>query len=137
MFRYGKLAQRAVGALSYLAEQQSAGVEPVSSSAVAEARKMPVTLAAKLLSQTAAAGLTIGTTGPGGGYRLAHPPKKIRLAQIVDLFERRTDEPPCPFGPGWCGKEDPCPLHDQFVELEEQARDFLENTTLAVFTKDS
>jgi len=135
MFRYGKLAQRAVGALSYLAEQQAAGIEPVSSSSVANARQMPVTLAAKLLSQTAAAGLTIGTTGPGGGYRLARPPGKIRLAQIVDLFERRNEEPPCPFGPGWCGKNDPCPIHDQFVDLEERARDFLENTTLAVFTQ--
>lgn len=133
MFRYGKLAQRAVGALSYLAEQRAAGAEPVSSSAVADARMMPVTLAAKLLSQTASAGLTVGSTGPGGGYRLARPPNEITLAQIVDLFERRRDEPPCPFGPGWCGKGDPCPLHDQFVELEERARGFLENTTLAVF----
>lgn len=133
MFRYGKLAQRAVGALSYLAEQRSTGIEPLSSSVVAEARNMPVTLAAKLLSQTATAGLTIGSTGPGGGYRLARPPEEITLAQIVDLFERRTEEPPCPFGPGWCGKGDPCPLHDQFVELEERARGFLENTTLAVF----
>jgi len=95
---------------------------------------MPVTLAAKLLSQTASAGLTIGSTGPGGGYRLARPPEEITLAQIVDLFERRNEEPPCPFGPGWCGNEDPCPLHDQFVELEERARGFLENTTLEVFT---
>jgi Rrf2 family protein len=135
MFRYGKLAQRAVSALSYLAEQQAAGVEPVSSAAVAQTRKMPVTLADKLLSQTAAAGLTIGSTGPGGGYRLARPPGEIRLAQIVDLFERRPEESPCPFGPGWCGEEDPCPLHDQFVTLEGRAREFLEATTLAVFAQ--
>jgi Rrf2 family transcriptional regulator, iron-sulfur cluster assembly transcription factor len=133
MFRYGKLAQRAVGALSYLAEQRAVGNEPVSSAAVAAARKMPVTLAAKLLSRTASAGLTLGSTGPGGGYRLARPPQKITLAQIVDLFDRRPDDYPCPFGPGWCGKQDPCPLHDQFLAIEQRARDFLEHTTLAVF----
>ena len=134
MFRYGKLARGAVSALSYLAEQQQAGVEPVSSSDVARARGMPLALAAKLLSQTAAAGLTVGTTGPGGGYRLARAPGQIRLAEIVDLFERRGDDYPCPFGHDWCGKRDPCPLHDQLATLQEQVSDFLENTTLAVFT---
>ncbi|MBC8128509.1 MAG: Rrf2 family transcriptional regulator [Gloeobacteraceae cyanobacterium ES-bin-144] len=135
MFRYGKLSRQAVSAMSYLAEKYSPTAVAVSSAEVGRERKIPVALAAKLLSQMATAGLTLGTTGPGGGYRLARPPSKIRLAEIVSLFERSMEEFPCPFGTGWCGTGDPCPLHDDFVRLEENGRAFLEDTTLDVFAK--
>jgi Rrf2 family protein len=135
MLRYGKTAQQAVAAMSYLAEGWSESVGSVPSAEVGRARNMPTPLAAKLLSELSAAGLTTGTTGPGGGYRLAKSPGEISLADIVWIFERRPDDYPCPFGPGWCGNKNPCPLHDSFVELEEHATNFLEQTTLAVFAK--
>ena len=135
MFRYGKLARQAVSAMSYLAEKHTPDAAAISSAEVGRERKIPVALAAKLLSQMATAGLTHGTTGPGGGYRLSRPPGKIRLAEIVSRFERGMDEFPCPFGPGWCGSGTPCPLHDDFLRLEENSRKFLEETTLAVFSK--
>ena len=135
MFRYGKLARQAVSAISYLAETHGPEAAAVSSAEVGLARKIPAALAAKLLSQMAGAGLTRGTTGPGGGYRLARPPEEIRLSQIVALFERGMDEFPCPFGEGWCGTGDPCPLHEDFLRLEENGRMFLEQTTLAVFAR--
>jgi Rrf2 family iron-sulfur cluster assembly transcriptional regulator len=135
MFRYGKLARQAVSAISYLAERHGPDAPWISSAEVGRERKIPTTLAAKLLSQMATAGLTFGTTGPGGGYRLARPPGEIRLAEIVSLFERGMDEFPCPFGPGFCGSGDPCPLHEDFLKLEKNGRRFLEQTTLAVFAK--
>ena len=137
MFRYGKLARQAVSAISYLAEQHGPDARAVSSAEIGRERKIPPALAAKLLSQMAGAGLTLGTTGPGGGYRLARPPGEIRLSEIVALFERSMDEFPCPFGEGWCGNGDPCPLHNDFLKLEENGRQFLEQTTLAVFSPDA
>lgn len=133
MFRYGKLARQAVSAISYLAEKYTPDAAAVSSAEVGRARKIPTALAAKLLSQMAGAGLTLGTTGPGGGYRLARPPKEIHLSEIVTLFERAMHEFPCPFGEGWCGTGAPCPLHEDFLKLEGTGRKFLEQTTLAVF----
>ena len=135
MFRYGKLARQAVAAMSYLAEHYAPDAPAISSSEVGRVRKIPPALAAKLLSEAASAGLTRGTTGPGGGYRLARPPEEIRLAEIVGIFEREMDEYPCPFGPGWCGNGNPCPLHTDFLKLEENGRRFLEETTLAVFMR--
>jgi Rrf2 family protein len=135
MFRYGKLARQAVSAMSYLAERYSPDVASISSSEVGRVRNIPTALAAKLLSEAASAGLAKGVTGPGGGYRLARPPEEIRLADIVGIFEREITEFPCPFGPGWCGTGNPCPLHDDFLKFEENGRRFLEETTLAVFVK--
>jgi Rrf2 family iron-sulfur cluster assembly transcriptional regulator len=133
IIRYGKTARQGVAALSYLAEKHAAGGGVATSAEVGEARGMPQALAAKLLSEASGAGLVIGTTGPGGGYRLAKEPVEIKLADIVWIYERKQDEYPCPFGPGWCGTGNPCPLHNSFVALEEQATKFLEETTLAVF----
>ena len=133
MLRYGRLAQQAVSAMSYLAEKYAPDGPSISSTEVGLARKIPKALAAKLLSEAATAGLCKGVTGPGGGYRLKCPPEEIRLVEIVRLFERELEEFPCPFGPGWCGNGNPCPLHDDFLRLEESGRRFLEETTLAVF----
>jgi Rrf2 family iron-sulfur cluster assembly transcriptional regulator len=135
MFRYGKLARQAVSAMSYLAEKYGPDAPAISSAEVGRVRKIPQTLAAKLLSEAASAGLARGTTGPGGGYRLARPPGEIRLADIVGLFERELEEYPCPFGAGYCGTGNPCPLHNDFLRLEANGRKFLEETTLAVFAK--
>jgi Rrf2 family protein len=135
MFRYGKLARQAVSAMSYLAEKYAPDAPAISSAEVGRVRKIPQTLAAKLLSEAASAGLARGTTGPGGGYRLARPPAEIRLADIVGLFEREMEEYPCPFGAGYCGTGNPCPLHNDFLRLEANGRRFLEETTLAVFAK--
>ena len=135
MFRYGKLARQAVSAMSYLAERYAPDAPAISSAEVGRVRKIPTALAAKLLSEAASAGLTKGTTGPGGGYRLARPPEQIRLAEIVGMFERDLEEFPCPFGPGWCGNGNPCPLHNDFLKLEENGRKFLSETTLEVFLK--
>ena len=132
MLRYGKTARQAVAAASYLAERYEEGTS-IASAEVGRIRGLPAPLAAKLLSEISGAGLVIGTTGPGGGYRLAKAPQEITLAEIVGLFERPQDEYPCPFGPGWCGTGNPCPLHDSFLELDEKARVFLETTTLGVF----
>jgi Rrf2 family protein len=135
MFRYGKLARQAVSAMSYLAERHGSDMPLISSAEVGRARNIPLALAAKLLSEAAAAGLVRGVTGPGGGYRLTRPPEEIRLAEIVRIFEREQTDHPCPFGPEWCGNGNPCPLHEDFLRLERDGKRFLEETTLAVFGK--
>ena len=56
MFRYGKLARQAVSAMSYLAERHGPEAGAVSSAEVGRERKIPVALAAKLLSQMATDG---------------------------------------------------------------------------------
>jgi Rrf2 family iron-sulfur cluster assembly transcriptional regulator len=88
---------------------------------------------AKLLSTLSTAGLVNGSRGPGGGYWLAKAPAGISLADITAEFERELDGVLCPFGPGWCGNGDPCPLHDQLTTFDKEWNDFLRNTTLAVF----
>ncbi len=133
MLKYGKTAQNAISAMSYLAEVYDGGETKLSSGDIAIRRNLPQTLVAKILVVLSQAGFVDGTRGPGGGYWLAKVPSEIRLHDIVCQFEKSEDRLQCPFGPGWCGNGDPCPLHDKLVELDEQMSDFLLSTTLDVF----
>ncbi len=132
MINYGKTAQNAISAMSRLAEAYQED-RVLSSIEIARDRNLAQTLVAKLLTILSQAGLVDGSRGPGGGYRLARSPEKISLLDIVAVFERLEDRTVCPFGPGWCGKNDPCPLHDQYTQFNEQFDSFLKRTKLSVF----
>jgi Rrf2 family transcriptional regulator, iron-sulfur cluster assembly transcription factor len=132
MIRYGKSTQNAIAAMSRLAEVYEDGLR-LSSHDIAKARHIPQTLAAKLLTQLSQAGLVSGAPGPRGGYSLARTPAEITLMDITAVFERTDDRITCPFGAGWCGNNEPCPIHDQLVELDRQTEQFLNSTTLDRF----
>jgi len=130
MFIYGKTAANAIAVASFLAADPK---KRSGSGEIAKSRGLSRALTAKLLTQLAAAGLASGQPGPGGGYTLGRPAGKIRLIDIVSLFEQTAEPSVCPFGHGWCGSGDPCPLHDTLSTMIDANRRFLEKTTLAVF----
>lgn len=137
MIRYGKTTQAAIAAMSRLAEVYDDAQTRVSSTDIAEKRRLSRPLVAKLLTVLSRAGLVVGSTGPGGGYALGRPPKQITLFDIAEVFERTEDQLMCPFGPAWCGNGTPCPLHDELTALNNRVIEFLQETTLDVFTADS
>ena len=134
MLGYGKRAQNAIAAVSYLAGlDPEAG--PASSAVIAEARKLPKPLVAKVLTILSQTGLVAGSPGPGGGYRLAKPPSEVSLLDVVEHFEQVDAPAMCPLGPGWCGHNEPCPLHDELSALHASTLEALQNTTFAGFVE--
>lgn len=131
MFIYGKTAANAIAVMSYLAADPA---RRAGSGEIADARGISQALTAKLLTQLASAGLVTGQPGPGGGYTLAKPAEQISLMDIVQLFEQTEPPSLCPFGPDWCGKGDPCPLHDTIRTMVEDNRRFMEETRLSIFS---
>jgi Rrf2 family protein len=120
--------------MSRLAELYPDSTAVASSRELAKSRNLPAPVVAKILTDLSRGGLVIGSPGPGGGYRLAKPPASISLHDVAVLFERET-EGLCAYGPGWCGHNAPCPLHDSIVEMKQTFESFLTTTTFAVFTK--
>ena len=120
--------------MSALAERYDGGKTVLSSLDIADDRNLPQPLVAKLLTTLSTGGLVDGTRGPGGGYWLAKSPSCISLADIAELFEKENEGIMCPFGPGWCGKGEPCPLHHELAAMNEQWETFMRKTTLAVFS---
>ncbi len=126
-----KTTQNAIAAMSRLAELYADG-HKASSGDIAKARNLAQPLVAKVLTTLARSGLILGSPGPGGGYQFAKDPREVSLLDVVSLFERESDTA-CPFGPGWCGNEEPCPIHQSLLAMKQIETDYLTNTTFDVF----
>lgn len=137
MIRYNKTIQTAVAIVSYLAEHYNGEQAKASSRDIAEGRHLSQPLVAKLLTQLSQKKLLSSTPGPNGGYWLSRLPADINLYDVACCFEDPDVLPLCPFGPGWCGKEKPCPLHQDFIDMSEQFIEFLKNTTFQRFFQDT
>ena len=133
MLKIGKLAQQGIAAASYLAQKYDEEGTRVSAMEIADARELPRPVVAKILAALSLHGITTGTTGPHGGYRLARPPRHITLHDIVAVFERMDIRPMCPFGPNWCGHGPPCPMHDAISVAADDVTRFLKKQHLGPF----
>ena len=54
---------------------------------IARRKKIPEEYLSQIMVVLKRANLVHGTRGPGGGYRLAHPPEKITVGQVVKCLE--------------------------------------------------
>jgi Rrf2 family protein len=130
---YGKQTERAIGAMSRLAEVWDGGKTRLSAFEIADQRGLPRPMVAKILTTLSQANLVTGSPGPGGGYALSRPPAEINLREVYDLFEREDRSYLCPFGGGVCGVGEPCALHDKLVGMQRDIRRFLVDTTFDMF----
>jgi Rrf2 family protein len=130
---YGKQTERAIAAMSRLAEVWDGGVTRLSATEIAEQRGLPGPMVAKLLTSLSQSGLVSGSPGPGGGYCLARSPEQIALQDVYQIFEREDTSTNCPFGGGVCGVGDPCPLHDRLVTLQALTKKLLRETSFEIF----
>ncbi len=77
------------------------------------------------------AGIVEATRGFGGGYRLQKAPGKIRLVDVVELFEGVSTRPHCFLGEkSVCSDDDPCPAHAHFRGVRKAYIRYLEKTTI-------
>lgn len=128
MYVYGKMTAKAVSIMSFLVAKGRAG-----SAEIAQARRISPALTAKLLTHLATAGFVKGQPGPHGGYSLNRAAKTISLFDIATVFESMDLPSLCPYGEGWCGTGEHCPLHDRFQAIFRQQEKFMKNTRLSVF----
>ncbi len=61
--------------------------EPLQIRRIAEEQGIPSRFLVQILLQLKGASLVASTRGAAGGYRLARPPAKISLAEVIDVIE--------------------------------------------------
>lgn len=128
MLQLGKPAQYAIAAVACLAERWHDPAARVSRRDIARERNLPGPVAAKLLTSLVQAGIVRGVPGPGGGFRLARPPRQITLFDVVRLYQPNVAELGCVMGPGYCGVGKSCPLHAQQERLQRMIHRYLTGT---------
>lgn len=128
MLRVTRLTDYATVVLTVLAEQ----AERVHSAAeLAERSRVEPATVAKVLKLLAQAGLVESFRGANGGYRLARPPERIRLADIVEALEGPLGMTACSVHDGDCGIESHCGIRAGWQRINDVLLDTLQRTTLA------
>lgn len=124
--RRGDYAVRAALAITLLDDGR-----PVSARRIAERMDIPTRFLAHVLTDLVRAGVVVGTTGRGGGYRLAAPPSEIDLLRVVDAVEERGEPPRCVLRGGPCRYDGTCAVHDVFFAATTAMRRELAAASLA------
>jgi Rrf2 family protein len=85
--RLTRASMYALNALAHLAHLREGEGPPLASHAIARARSIPEKFLLKTLKPLVAAGILHGDRGPHGGYRLAKPPAKVTLLEVVEAVD--------------------------------------------------
>lgn len=94
--------------------------------------KIPPDYLSKVLATLARSGLLTASRGAKGGYRLARPPERIRLVEVVTPFEGKRARSGCLLRPDRpCRESSACSAHTSWGGVNEAYREFLEKTTVA------
>jgi Rrf2 family protein len=91
---------------------------------------VPSNYLSKTLHQLARAGVVTGTRGKHGGFALARPASRIRLAEVVEPFQD-VGERSCLLGRPVCSDARPCAAHERWKAVAGDLADFFARTTLA------
>lgn len=123
-------SEYALRAVIYLA--QAPPGTPVKLEQMAERLGAPRNYLSKTLHQLARAGVLSSGRGPAGGFRLAVPPERLTLADVVAPFEPPTTlARRCLLGPGECSDAHPCVAHTRWKVVAAPMRGFFRETTVA------
>ena len=86
----------------------------------------------QLFARLKKSGLVEGMRGPGGGYRLAYPPRDISIAQVINAIGEGIDVTLCE-GDEDCQVGERCLTHALWKKLGTEIYTFLDDITLAGF----
>ena len=126
--RLSNLADYAVVMLAAAARHGSARL---TATLLAEETQVPLPTAQKLVGRLAAAGLLVSARGTGGGFRLAHCPAEISLADIVEAVEGPIALTACvEAGRHDCGIDHHCQVRPHWGAVNDALRGALAGVSL-------
>ncbi|MEE9555579.1 MAG: Rrf2 family transcriptional regulator [candidate division Zixibacteria bacterium] len=110
---------------------------PVVSGHLAQQAGIPPDYLYKILLDLRNAGILDSSRGLKGGYRLRKKPEKIKLIEIISLFDGPSAEPSCLLGEyRICSDDKPCSAHSAWRDVRIAYTNFLKNMTIASIAGD-
>lgn len=130
MLRISTRSRYALRALVDVSLHQEQG--PVLRDDIARRQEISANYAAQIFRLLSAAGLVESVKGPGGGYRLANRPDRIRAGDVLRAIEGpfalvhcvlEDDETPC-------DRTEKCVTHRLWTMLSSHIEEYLDSVTL-------
>lgn len=122
----------ALRAMIDLAQHDSQG--PVARQDIADRQEISADYLAQIFMPLQAAGLVEGVKGPGGGYRLARDPARLRAGDVFRAAEGPVAVVhctlPCPDEGPECSRVDRCVTHLLWNRVSDAVTEVLDSVTL-------
>ncbi|SDW79059.1 RrF2 family transcriptional regulator [Aequorivita viscosa] len=127
---FSKACQYGIKASVYIASQSAIGIR-TSLKDIAFNINSPEAFTAKILHQLAKQNILESLKGPTGGFEIPKgSAESIKLAHIVSAIDGDSIYNGCALGFDNCDARQPCPMHDKFVDIRDNLKEMLENTSL-------
>ncbi len=107
------------------------GGPPRKAREIATSMDIPQGALKQILPDLVGHGVLASAAGPNGGYRLARPPEKITVLDIVEAAEGYFELDQCVLRGGPCDWTNACPIHDTWANAQQVFANSLATTDLA------
>jgi len=96
---------------------------------------IPRTFVSQILGDLVHAGIAVSSAGRDGGHRLARPPARVSVAEVIEAAEGPLASERCALGDGPCRWQAVCPLHETMTTAAASLREVLSSTSLAMLAE--
>jgi Rrf2 family protein len=96
---------------------------------------IPRTFVSQILGDLVHAGIAVSSFGRDGGHRLARPPGRVSVAEVIEAAEGPLASERCALRDGPCRWHEVCPLHETMTTATASLRAVLASTTLAMLAE--
>jgi len=109
----------------------------VSVRTIAESQRIPYQFLRRILQQLAKSGLVKSREGAGGGVRLSVNPSKIRIIDVIQIFQGDVELSECKFRKKNCENRETCVLRREIKRIENLVKSEFEQLTIGTLIEQS
>jgi len=122
----------AIRALCFIAKEKD---DIISVRQLVKCLKVPRPFLRKILQILNKNGLLKSYKGQGGGFSLAVSPKKISVADLIEIFQKGLELNKCVLRKAVCPDINVCPLKEKIDDIEEYMVSKLKTLSIAALLK--
>ncbi len=110
--------------------------EFVSSKTISEDEQIPLQFLRRILQTLAKEKILISKEGAAGGVKLKKEPCKIKLTNLINLFQGEVELTDCLFRKNICRNRPTCVLRKRIKKIEKKVLNELENISIGTLIDD-
>ncbi len=126
---FSKACELGIQAVLYLSVKKEKVV--FSAEEISKELKVPKEFVSKVLQTLTYKGIVGSKKGKNGGFYLAKSPSNIYLIDIIEAIDGDKIFKSCVLGFPGCSDENPCPVHDKWGKLRNEAYKMFAKESLA------
>src|SRR5574341_50637 len=127
---YSPSFEYALKALIYLAGQKNS--HPVQVKEIAQVEEIPKYFLAKILNFLDHRNLVESVKGPGGGIKLSRPANRIKVGELIEVFEGIDHlDKICILGVDGCQEPRSCALNKEWKQFRQALKKKIRKLTIA------